>query len=293
MTPAVTWTIILVGVVIIILLVEWGYMIYPCFIRRYQPEKYDFGIPTSVTLKPNMIVSLTTSPDRINTLGPTITTLLEQTARPDWIEINVPHLYRGEEPYVIPKWLSDLKAVRIMRCERDWGPATKFIPSLIRSDPDVSVLVVDDDWMYTKTLAEDLLKHQRKPYVAATTGWTLPSDLDYNDTPLQKNFTNPDEQSPVAVIRGAEGFLVNSGQFDLQALTSYEGAPKSCIMMDDVWVSGHLSRKGTPKYVVYVQGSPSPILGLPTLLGRTRSFDNNTAIQWFKDDWNQQTEVRH
>lgn len=78
-----------------------------------------------------VIVSLSTVPDRIDNLRPTIESLLKQTRPPDEIVLAIPEFsIREQRPYVVPKYISRLPHVRILRCRDDWGPATKFIPAI-------------------------------------------------------------------------------------------------------------------------------------------------------------------
>src|SRR5437868_5710097 len=97
-----------------------------------------------------VIASLSTLPDRIANLEPTIRCLLEQTRPPDEIVIAIPEFsLRQQKFYVIPEYLAKYSQVRILRCDRDWGPATKFIPviqqELTTSGGDSLIMIVDDD----------------------------------------------------------------------------------------------------------------------------------------------------
>jgi len=77
-----------------------------------------------------VIASLSTLPDRINNLEPTLRSLLEQTRPPDEIVLAVPQFsIRQAKEYVIPSYLEKIPRLHVLRCEKDWGPATKFIPS--------------------------------------------------------------------------------------------------------------------------------------------------------------------
>src|SRR5215475_3091965 len=97
-----------------------------------------------------VVVSLSTVPSRINNLRATIHSLLKQTRPPDEIILAVPKFsIREELPYVVPEYVLRLPRLRILRSEKDWGPATKFIP-LVREElaggrGDTVVMVVDDD----------------------------------------------------------------------------------------------------------------------------------------------------
>src|SRR5689334_16139862 len=78
-----------------------------------------------------VIASLSTVPDRINNLEPTIQSLLKQTRPPDEIVLAIPEFsIREQRPYVVPKYIAKLPRVRVLRCAEDWGPATKFIGAI-------------------------------------------------------------------------------------------------------------------------------------------------------------------
>src|SRR5262245_22795352 len=127
----------------------------------------------------NVIVTLTTLPSRVDRIGPTIKSLLNQTIGPAAIRLNVPTASRREQrPYEIPAWLRGLKSVTICQCE-DFGPATKVIPALLASPPDQCLLVVDDDRIYHRHLVEQMTRHaEARPDAAiAGSGWNAPADL--------------------------------------------------------------------------------------------------------------------
>src|SRR5207245_6907903 len=76
-----------------------------------------------------VIASLSTVPDRINNLTPTIRSLLRQTRPPDEIVLAIPEFsIREQRPYAVPKHVSRWPRMRVLRCQKDSGPATKFIP---------------------------------------------------------------------------------------------------------------------------------------------------------------------
>src|SRR5205814_116262 len=116
-----------------------------------------------------VIASLSTLPDRIHHLRPTIQSLLNQTRPPDEIVIAIPEFsVREQKRYVVPDYLSGLPRVRILRCQKDWGPATKFIATiqdeLQAGRPDTLVMVVDDDRIYPRDALETYLHyHEQLP----------------------------------------------------------------------------------------------------------------------------------
>jgi hypothetical protein len=115
------------------------------------------------TPRPRFIFSLTTSPTRINELRPTINSLLSQSYSASHIRINIPLKFgRTGEEYVIPDWLSSTPGIRIHRCELDYGPGTKLVPTILQPCEDATdddwVVTVDDDIRYQPFLLEELAK---------------------------------------------------------------------------------------------------------------------------------------
>ena len=106
-----------------------------------------------------VIASLSTVPDRINNLRPTIQSLLKQTRPPDEIVLAIPEFsIREQRPYVVPEYLLRLPRVRVLRCREDWGPATKFIGAiqdeLAAGRENTLIMVVDDDRVYPRDALE-------------------------------------------------------------------------------------------------------------------------------------------
>src|SRR5262249_24873588 len=106
-----------------------------------------------------VIASLSTVPDRINNLGPTIWCLLKQTRPPDEIILAIPEFsVREQRPSVGPKYILRLPRVRVLRCAEDWGPATKFIGAiqdeLAAGRENSLIMVVDDDRLYPRDALE-------------------------------------------------------------------------------------------------------------------------------------------
>src|SRR5436309_5916656 len=111
-----------------------------------------------------VIVSLSTVPDRISNLRPTIRSLLKQTRLPDEIVLAVPEFsVREQRHYVVPKYISRLPRVRILRTREDWGPATKFIAAiqdeLAAGRQTTFTMVVADDLVYPLDAVETYLHY--------------------------------------------------------------------------------------------------------------------------------------
>src|ERR1700751_920188 len=161
-----------------------------------------------------VIASLSTVPDRIGNLGPTISSLLKQTRPPDEIVLAIPGFsVRERRPYVVPKYLSLLPRVRVLHCPEDWGPATKFIGAiqdeLAAGRENTLIMVVDDDRLYPREALETYLYYRGQLPDAALCfrGAAMPSTLDWNDAKIisAKALREP---RPVAVITGCGSYLI-------------------------------------------------------------------------------------
>jgi len=243
-----------------------------------------------------VIASLTTLPDRIFNLEPTVHCLLNQTRPPDEIVLSIPEFsVRQKRPYSIPKYLSQFPTLRIVPCKTDWGPATKFIPlvqeELAAGRADTLIMVVDDDRIYPRDALETYLHyHEQFPNAA----------LCFRGGPMPRNFywflpklflgSRLRKAKRVAVITGCGSYLIQPRFFD-SALWNYSDAPASAFYMDDIWISGNLDRRGVEKYVVPTsammrtarqQDGTMSLHRVPW--GRT--YHNNEVVEYFRDTWN-------
>jgi len=241
-----------------------------------------------------VIVSLSTVPDRINNLRPTIWSLLKQTRPPDEIVLAIPEFsVREQRPYVVPKYLSRLPRVRVLHCAEDWGPATKFIGAiqdeLAAGRENSLIMVVDDDRLYPRDALETYLYYsERLPNAALCfRGAAMPSTLDWDDAKMihAKDLREP---RPVAVITGCGSYLVQPQFFD-QSLWDYSKAPSIAFYIDDIWISAWLSRRGVKRYVVPASAMMRSVrrqrrtVSLNKIAGRQKL--NNETIAFFRDAW--------
>lgn len=241
-----------------------------------------------------VIASLSTVPDRINNLRPTIQSLLKQTRPPDEIVLAIPQFsVRERRPYVLPKYISRLPRVRVLRCREDWGPATKFIAAiqdeLAAGRENTLIMVVDDDRLYPRDALETYLYYSEQLPNAALCfrGAAMPSTLDWDDAKMiyAKDLREP---RPVAVITGCGSYLVRPRFFD-QSLWDYSGAPAVAFYIDDIWISAWLSRGGVKRYVVPASAMMRSVprqrrtVSLNKIRGRQKL--NNETIAFFRDAW--------
>jgi hypothetical protein len=241
-----------------------------------------------------VIASLSTVPDRINNLRPTIQSLLKQTRPPDEIVLAIPEFsVREQRPYVVPKYISQLPRVRVLHCAKDWGPATKFIGAikdeLAAGRENSLIMVVDDDRLYPRDALETYLYYSEQLPDAALCfrGAAMPSTLDWDDAEMihAKDIREP---RPVAVITGCGSYLVRPRFFD-QSLWDYSAAPFVAFDIDDIWISAWLSRRNVKRYVVPGSAMMRSVrrqrrtVSLNQIPGRQKL--NNEMIAFFRDAW--------
>ena len=105
---------------------------------------------------PKIILSLTTFPDRINTVSKTIKTLLNQTLKPDKVILWLASEQFPKKEQELPGDLLELKnfGLDIKWCE-DIKSYKKLIPSLIEFENDI-IITFDDDIYYPFDTVEKL-----------------------------------------------------------------------------------------------------------------------------------------
>jgi len=199
------------------------------------------------------VVTLTTVPQRLPYLRPTLRSLLDQSTPPDRILLAWPrHSLRMGVPYPQPGALP--AGVEVLRCD-DEGPATKLLPALLE-EPDAVLVVVDDDAIYPRDFVESLLERHRSLPGAAlgVRGQRARRGVDprYLD-----HVSGTAIREPVAVdiLMGMWGYLLPPGALD-EAVHDFSGWPAELRWQDDVWISAHLAMRGVERYVVPIPGVP-------------------------------------
>jgi hypothetical protein len=203
-----------------------------------------------------IVVTLTTVPERMDHLLPALRSLVDQDCPADRILLALPaKSRRSGAHYPPPPALPE--GVEILPCS-DEGPATKLLPAL-RAEPSAVIIVADDDVIYPRSFISNLLAAHRADASAALgwRGWRLEAGVDPRDY-AHVFATAVKEPVDVDVLLGTWGYLVPSGAFD-EAVFDFDSFPPEARWVDDVWISGHLARRGVPRRVV-----PSPTFPLET-----------------------------
>ena len=245
---------------------------------------------------PRVVISLTTTPSRITRLAPTLRSLLTQDYPLTAICLAIPrHSVRENRTYTVPAQLSRHPTISVVDSERDWGPATKLLPTLRaeREGPETVIIAVDDDNVYPREMVSTFVRWSSTLPDAALCfrGWRVPSSGRWRDGRAVFG-TRVNEPTPMDVITGCGGILVKPRFFDA-AVFDYGAAPRSAFFVDDIWISGHLARRRIPRYVI---PSPAAFVYLPALtawrtggLDRTEngpgSSHNDVVLDYFRSAW--------
>jgi glycosyl transferase family 2 len=242
-----------------------------------------------------VIASLSTVPERIGNLGPTIRSLLRQTRPPDEIVVAVPEFsIREQRSYAVPKYVSRWPRLRVLRCRKDWGPATKFIPvvreELAAGRGNTLIMVVDDDRVYPRDALETYLHYSERLPEAALCfrGAAMPRSLDWRDAKMIRA-SELRQPQVAAVITGCGSYFIQPRFFD-ESLWDYSKAPNGAFYMDDIWISGWLSRGGVKRYVVPASAMMRSVLRQRRTLSlhdvpEGRQCHNNETIAFFGETW--------
>ena len=196
--------------------------------------------------KPRVVISLTTTPQRIVDLRPVLKSLVAQTFPVAAIYLNVPYVsVRFNVTYKIPPELAEFP-IKINRCE-DFGPATKLIPTLQQEkDPNTLLITVDDEYVYPASLVEDLVRHiSRWPHAAYNyAGQVVEVDEQSGELAVRSADIAPwDGIAAVDILEAFLGAIYKRSFFG----DSISDIPPRCWTTDDVWISHHLASRGIPR----------------------------------------------
>jgi hypothetical protein len=234
------------------------------------------------------IVSLTTVPQRINLIKPTLISLLRQKTKPKRIEINLgTDLFQGVE---IPTYLQNMKTIKVYWQTIDYGPATKLISTLERYQThSEKIVVVDDDMYYSENLITDLMAADIKSngqQVFCINGFLIGRDLKSESAVTDRILSSGCKK--VAIVEGCGGYILRSYHLDCNSLLNLEHAPARAFFDDDVWISGHLSKAGIEKIQITTGKRKSLVnTTVPAIDNTTsnRSQLRTDIMHYFATDW--------
>lgn len=165
---------------------------------------------------------MTVIPSRVENLKHVLISLLTQTIQPDLIYLNVPKKYnRFDQKFVRPEFLNEkyFKKVKINYLDKDYGPASKFIGSLMNdkiNDNDL-ILITDDDLEKVKDWAETLKKYHENEKITC-----------FEEKNLGKE-----------ILWGYLGYIFQKKIFNIdEILEFYSNIKEECNLVDDHWFTG-------------------------------------------------------
>lgn len=261
----------------------------------------------------SVFVSLSTIPPRFDSLNDTLESLLQQDSPPDAVLLWIPRAYRR-----FPDWDGRLPevptGVKICRCETDLGPATKVLPAIhAYHGEDAEIVLCDDDRIYPPDWLSSIRRvaAERPGHCIAVAGGDLPGDIGRPTRPATRqpriNRTSTSELGQALteigrLLSGGSATKRSSGFADL--LYGFAGAlvrpdffapdvfdiPPVLWAVDDVWLSGHLERRGIPIWVETAIPRPLPrpdVMALASLLdaeieNHNRDEANRACVDYFR-----------
>ena len=195
-----------------------------------------------------VVVSLTTTPNRLSKVSNAVNSLLAQRYAPDAVYLNVPegpmkrHPERSYDEVSIPAEINSNPKVTVIR-SIDYGPATKLIPALHReTDPDTLIITVDDDFEYPELLTEALAweAYHRPKDALGVCGWgTMPVPGSIGMVPVYVAYLMRPYGRYVDILQACCGNAYRRRYFS--DLTTLENMPSVCVTVDDVWIAGVLA----------------------------------------------------
>lgn len=221
-------------------------------------EKYDncggYNLPRIKDRESYKIISsFTTSPNRIFKTKKTLYSLLHQTYVPDYILLNIPERFgRTNEPYIIPKFIKKNKHVKVNVLDKDYGPATKLVGSIlyIPKDEDTWIVVHDDDQMYCQQTIEEYTKYINK-FHNKKIAFTI-SGFDIN-IPGKKTIKYTDDMHDISILEGYQTYCVHRSIFEDDFIPYIESnlSNKEAFQSDDLIISNYLAMKNINIKLIY------------------------------------------
>jgi len=221
------------------------------FCKRYPlgvniKEVTEYGVTTEKRT-PQVIVSLTTHPARINTVYKTISTLLQQTVKPDKIVLwlaspqfpdkNLPeNLTRLQEYGLEIKWF-----------EKDIRSFKKLIPSVIEYPNDI-IITADDDIFYPANFVENLYSAylENPEYIHANRAFVIKKRLNGRFYIKSRNYQYNSTYLPAFSNELMSGYGTLFPPHTLaETVTDDTIFMKVMPTNDDIWAWGMAVLKGT------------------------------------------------
>ncbi len=200
----------------------------------------------------NIVVSLSTTPYRINKIANVIESIEKQTAPLADIYLSIPYVFKRDNiEYKIPQFISENKNITILRTE-DYGPATKLLGLLskVKLSPNTIIVTLDDDIKYAKNIVLHLAYNAliNPEYTVGLSGTDLLKESDEMSKYDRKLGlkTRYNFQGKVTVLQGYAGIAYKYHFFD-QSIFELAKLPDYCTNSDDLLFAFYLESKHIPR----------------------------------------------
>ncbi len=213
------------------------------------------------TRQPEVIVSFTSRPGRIDKMRPMLESLNRQTVKPDRIVL---WLDKNEFPDQIDEVTQELSYFEEFGAQIEWiqngfRSHNKYFWAFQKFPEDI-IITIDDDLIYSDLMVEELLAaHQRFPEaVLSLRGHKILLNEEnteiagYNDW-VGEQREILDQPSHRIFFSDGAGALYPPHIFD-ESLFDTDKLKELCLNNDDIWLNVHLMEQGTP--VVITGTSP-------------------------------------
>lgn len=218
--------------------------------RIFLPCLYTFFFPVKkgIDERSNIIVSMTSYPQRLRYVNKSIKSLLRQSMKPKKIILYLgPDTKRGD----IPRKLEKLKkrGLEIVFVNEDLKPHKKYYYSL-QQYRNSYIVTVDDDAIYDKHLIKSLMQTSIK-YPKAIVGRTIRiiTSQDHKIVPyrewLYANHTDYFGMSHSLIAVGVGGVLYPPGVMPDKTFDK-ENIEKLCLYTDDLWLKFNEVKSNIP-----------------------------------------------
>ena len=143
---------------IMTLLYYFGFTRYlELYCRSYKKYLENYKNLNKASKDSKVIISFTTTPEHIKKIKPLLNSLLDQTVKVDQIVLNIPK----DLKYDIPKEYNNI--LNVFECGKDYGCATKFIPTILREqNKDTIIILIQDNYIYGKDYIETMIEEYNK-----------------------------------------------------------------------------------------------------------------------------------
>lgn len=154
------------------------------YIREYKKiQKTNYPEETK-----RVVVTMSTTPGRMNKLEPVLKSLLDQTMRVDQIALNLPYNHNGRK-YEVPDQYK--KVVNVFTTGKDLGTSANAIIPTVKREGEIGTLIisVEDNKIYGKDFIESIVYESVKypSYAIVTSGSTLVRPEFFGDSILNTN----------------------------------------------------------------------------------------------------------